>query len=286
MSVDSKFSAGNIAIHWRQFINRNRNNSPFLSGDTFSNLVDVSFFDKRELKAPQNLDKIARARTIFCPSHLYENMLVDFGNRIQAEILVLGNSDRDFSSPLKGLPKSVSAVYLQNSLYFDNMHRLLPIGIENLKLGMNGQKSLYAAKYFYAKKHNQLLVGPFSLTHPEREPLINLDQNKSKFIKSFTGRISPKKYAEISSSYKYVACPRGNGLDTHRFWESLYRGCYPVVIKSRWSNELIRLGIPLVEIENWGLEQMEELQNLKLNDFNPKDIEFLWADRWEKEFKF
>jgi hypothetical protein len=37
-------------------------------------------------------------------------------------------------------------------------------------------------------------------------------------------------YIKELSSYKFSLCIRGNGLDTHRFWESLYLGVIPVLI--------------------------------------------------------
>ena len=36
-------------------------------------------------------------------------------------------------------------------------------------------------------------------------------------------------YIEDMRSHKFVMCPRGNGIDTYRFWESLYLGVIPVV---------------------------------------------------------
>ena len=36
-------------------------------------------------------------------------------------------------------------------------------------------------------------------------------------------------YIEDIRSHKFVLCPRGNGIDTYRFWESLYLGAIPVV---------------------------------------------------------
>lgn len=30
----------------------------------------------------------------------------------------------------------------------------------------------------------------------------------------------------------FVLCPRGNGIDTHRFWEAIYMGCIPICLES------------------------------------------------------
>tara|TARA_R110000824_G_scaffold253449_1_gene442386 strand:- start:1469 stop:2326 length:858 start_codon:yes stop_codon:yes gene_type:complete len=36
-------------------------------------------------------------------------------------------------------------------------------------------------------------------------------------------------YIQEVRSHKFVLCPRGNGIDTYRFWESLYLGAIPIV---------------------------------------------------------
>lgn len=36
-------------------------------------------------------------------------------------------------------------------------------------------------------------------------------------------------YIKDVRSHKFVLCPRGNGIDTYRFWESLYLGAIPIV---------------------------------------------------------
>lgn len=36
-------------------------------------------------------------------------------------------------------------------------------------------------------------------------------------------------YMYTMASYKYVLCPMGNGLDTHRFWEAQLCGCIPII---------------------------------------------------------
>ena len=97
-------------------------------------------------------------------------------------------------------------------------------------------------------------------------------------------RMSPMKYAEYSSSFKYIAAPRGNGLDTHRFWEALYRGSYPVVIKSNWSRQVSALGIPIVEIDNWRPHTLMEILSVSRPVFDPHEIKPLWKSYWAHTF--
>ena len=49
---------------------------------------------------------------------------------------------------------------------------------------------------------------------------------------------SKQSFIENLNQNKYVACPEGWGLDTHRYWESLYFGVIPVVNNSYDYNKL------------------------------------------------
>ncbi len=50
-------------------------------------------------------------------------------------------------------------------------------------------------------------------------------------------------------SSKFVFCPRGNGIDTHRIWESLYMGSIPVV-KYENTHHLFT-DLPILFITDW-----------------------------------
>jgi Exostosin family len=59
------------------------------------------------------------------------------------------------------------------------------------------------------------------------------------------------RYVQGLRSHPFCLAPRGNGIDTHRIWESLYAGCIPIVQKV-----------------------------VALRDFN--DLPILFIDRWEQ----
>jgi len=68
----------------------------------------------------------------------------------------------------------------------------------------------------------------------ERQGVYNLFCNKryvtiGKTVNTIEGRTNFLR--EIKSHY-FVLCPRGNGIDTHRLWETLYMGSIPIVIKN------------------------------------------------------
>jgi hypothetical protein len=50
-------------------------------------------------------------------------------------------------------------------------------------------------------------------------------------------------------NHKYVICPRGNGLDTHRLWEALYMGTFPIVKKD--INNSFYSDMPILFVNDW-----------------------------------
>ena len=69
-------------------------------------------------------------------------------------------------------------------------------------------------------------------------------------------------------------CPEGNGVDTHRFWECLYVGGTPVVVKNKSMDSLYGR-VPAVVLNSWS-----EIRDSRL-------LEKLWHDArsklWQKE---
>ena len=54
-------------------------------------------------------------------------------------------------------------------------------------------------------------------------------QERIHFSKGPAIRKDFETYMREMASYKYVMCPMGNGVDTHRFWEAQVCGCIPII---------------------------------------------------------
>jgi hypothetical protein len=199
-------------------------------------------------------------------------------------ILILGNSDYDLTKNDIDLLSHLNLeIYAQNLNHRALNFNVLPIGLENRRLGVNGLKRYYKESFFKTPKQDKVLIGPFSMTHPERLDLLGLKHEEGPWD-FLEGRMKLAEYSKISSQYKFIACPRGNGLDTHRFWETLYRGSIPIVLRSTWSEMIQELGIPLLMVENWNAETLRKaiIDNL---DFEiPETIPALRMKFWKTKF--
>jgi hypothetical protein len=68
-----------------------------------------------------------------------------------------------------------------------------------------------------------------------------------------------KHYLQQIRNHSFVLCPRGNGVDTHRLWETLYMGSIPIVHKDiahrGW------MDLPILFIDSWEEVTEERLRN-------------------------
>jgi hypothetical protein len=272
----------NLGVRARQLMYRNRTSEPYISGDSIAKACDFELYKNRKNSKKEIVD----AKSIFCSSEKLEQMLDEFGDVINAKVLVLGNSDRDFFEVRSSFPESVKVVYLQNSHISDGFFQTLPIGIENLRHGRNGLLNLFRNPVPNRKVAEKILVGPFSPTHSERMELISWRQIKDERLHFQSEFLTPKTLADLAYSFKYIACPRGNGTDTHRFWEALYRGSIPVVKKSRWAQSIAELGFPVVQLSSWNFSEFcEKSKDLVGYSFDPKSIPFLWMGYWREAIR-
>jgi hypothetical protein len=105
-------------------------------------------------------------------------------------------------------------------------------------------------------------------------------------VEVISERLQPRAYDLLSKRFIAVAAVRGNGIDTHRLWESLYRGVSPIVQNDEWWISLNTLFPQVIAISEWSTAELElALNTAKKNYFNPAEIEALWMHFWEKRIQ-
>jgi len=274
-----------LAIRARQIAYRSRNSSPYLSGDAFATLADIVLSNEEQLG--RYLSSSQDHRIIFCRSDYLTELKRLNLNQEHKRILIAGNSDYDFTD-INQLPQGLfQRFYLQNSFISNNKDIFtLPIGIENLSIGINGLPKNLTATLDWNEKSKQILVGPISPTHRDRMDLIAVAESQKGAFELKKENISPSSFAKTMEKYRYIACPRGNGVDTHRFWETLYRGSIPIVLRNSWSQSLEHFKVPMIIINTWqeaeeAIEDFEQSVRVR----NPRSLDVLWIDYWQKVFK-
>ena len=265
-------------IRWR------RNSSPYLSGDLFSDMSDISVYPPRFRGRQPHLSEIRSAKVIFCPSDKLAIFLEKYHHEISAKVIVCGNSDYEFLEIPSNIPHSINQFFLQNSFVSDHpLVTTLPIGIENFRWGVNGNPDNLSPGRSWVQRKNEILIGPFGLTHPIRTEVRNEFFKSGDGFKFIENRLEPAEYDRLSREVRYVAAVRGNGVDTHRHWETLYRGGIPIIMEDGWSSGLNNLNLPFLKVAAWTSEQLRQIiRNEHELIFSPEKTPALWWPYWKK----
>lgn len=89
---------------------------------------------------------------------------------------------------------------------------------------------MYTVKSIFFDKKDKLFIPHFSNTHSSRENIKTIFNSLSYIDQG--NKTDFENYLKEINDYKFVLCPRGNGLDTHRFCEILIMGSVPIVEKN------------------------------------------------------
>jgi len=98
-------------------------------------------------------------------------------------------------------------------------------------------------------------------------------------IVSLEGR---RRFLESIRNHKFILCPRGNGVDTHRLWESLYMGSIPIVRRHIAMEDFYDL--PICWIDEWAQVTESflnsEYDRITATSWNLDKLKFsYWKDR-------
>ena len=107
----------------------------------------------------------------------------------------------------------------------------------------------------------------------KKSPIVN--------IKRFD---KPSEYFNEVSKYKFVLCPSGNGVDTHRLWESQILNSLPILLNSNFSSNLKNLRLPALYLDSWdelisfSKTDLDKIYEEKINNNN----HLIYLDYWKK----
>lgn len=97
----------------------------------------------------------------------------------------------------------------------------------------------------------------------------------------FYEKIPPAVIYDKTLESIYAFCPRGYGVDTHRFYECIYLGCVPIVLRTHTVFDRLYREFPCLVVERWA-DVTEELLDAcypecqaKMRDFHARYPRFL-----------
>jgi hypothetical protein len=183
----------------------------------------------------------------------------------EAKILILGHSDKEMGwfeiqrIFAAGGYDEVWATHHKRS--FGPRVRTLPLGLPLEQssppfdvLGDAQQLRSVFAKVAAPEPDSAKIMGAFSLkTHSSRARLAEILTaspigTMNDFPVTTQGRES---YLRAIKESGMVACPRGQGIDTYRFWETIYMGAVPIIVNPSKSFAQCIEGLPVIIVDRW-----------------------------------
>lgn len=265
---------------WRRRRFRHTTNAPYLSGDLFRSMADVVV----EPGVAPSGARLAAGRVIFVKTDLLRAFVADAAAARECRVLITGNSDHEIHDVPRTLPPKLVRWFAQNTFETSSILEPLPIGLENAALGNNGRPSLFrACRPAEVARKRLRAFAAFGPTTASRQGLIDVLE-ACPTVDVERRRLPPARFQATLRAYRFVIAPRGNGVDTHRFWEALYADAIPITARSAWSAAIAAAGVPVIEVDDW-----RELRTWTERDLaarsrewpeRPSALPWLWEPFW------
>lgn len=286
----------------------------FIQGEKFERMADFAYAppkrhqdDYRGLVNTFDINKL-RDRNIVFTTPFYVIGLLDIIKDLpQKFVIVTHNGDNRIDdggvTTLDGagnvvrtdafiIPDNVIKWFAQNVNALNPRIESIPIGLENdMWFPEIDKKSRMIAKLQEPKSYRNLVY----MNHTERTNakertiLYELLEHKP-WVDSvrYTNGYEFGQYIDNVYNHKFVVCPQGNGMDTHRTWETLYMGSIPIEKRNR--NNRFYNNLPICFVNEWEeitedflIKTWKEIEDIKSYFDGDKDI--LTFKYWENKIR-
>jgi hypothetical protein len=222
-----------------------------------------SFFDNHNIKTINNPNDIPNSNSIlFIGSHTNSIDSLDhikkyfevISKKPYTYIIIVGKGDGTLY--LDRIPINIKYIFATNTDYYHPIIKFLPMGSDFRSISSFKKSDINKANINKAninnKERNILCYCNFSLdTHKSRINIFNYIKNKSFITFESMGTflkysISRDTFFERLGNSKFTICPRGNARDTFRFYDSIYSGSIPIVVREQFHNLKLFDNIPIL----------------------------------------
>ena len=286
-------------------------NNLYITSNDFADIADVNYSERRSQFKVNNLDrkiveisndpnflclttnlinfKVFDNSVIFCNTNQVDNLFYHIKklDNLKNITLITHQTDQMIDKSFyQKKPESIINWYSVNVDYKSDYLHSIPIGLASdfsLKNLTKENFDDFSIENF--KKDNSKIYLNFNINtnFKERNGIQEFFKNKE-FATLDLVEPNKNKYLKNIKRFGFVLCPWGNGIDTHRFWETLYAGSIPV---TKWHQTYKAAeNLPVLFVDNYEDITEDLLRNymdgLTLQNYN---FEVLTKDYWVKRIK-
>lgn len=200
---------------------------------------------------------------MFCYGHRIDELSSHMDKFKNPFILLTHNSDYNITDCPSVLDiigcENLIMWFAQNVEYTHDKIHFLPIGIAN-RMWEHGNLSIFENLEFVEKDENVYMCFKEETNFEARSSCLEILNPTIDFLPM----IEPHENIRILQRYKFCVCPEGNGFDTHRLWEALYVKTIPILLRSKFSENIQNTTkLPMILLDSW-----EELDVDNLPDYD------------------
>lgn len=253
-----------------------------ISGNGIAKICNMSVNDLNNISEVD----IREAASIFVKSDNLISFLEEYSGIVSEKTIISGNGDTNFDTELD-LFKIPKRLFLQNLGFEPSVKsiQLLPIGLENYEHLRSGFSFLHKPLK-NQRVEQKILVPPMSPSNSVRKRVLDdLELADKELFQIETEFRSVLNYFKLTKDFKFVLVCEGNGHDTHRLWEVLYQNSFPVLLNTPFSQNIKKMGFPVLII-NSIIEVNKDILEAHLLENSlstPTEIIQLWLPYWERE---
>ena len=219
-----------------------------ITGERIKNIAPIQVNTKQDLNNSLLLPDIIYVKTDYIAGAM--DIL---RKRDKPCSIITHNSDYPIGEQLYlKKPETIKFWYAQNVDYSDSNLVPVPLGCENPITPTGYSGNMQVLNNLIEKgivKDNLVLFNMNINTNvKKRKPAHDYFCGK-KWVNYINYGISFDECMLQTARSKYVICPQGNGIDSHRVWETLYLGGIPIVKKCIHFDSFRKL--PILIVDDW-----------------------------------
>ena len=287
-----------------------KDNNLFITSNDFANFSNF-VYSNREKYEPEDINKnneiieisnnpdfkyiiykklnfeIKENDTIFCNTNQINNLFYHLKKTKRVKNITLITHQTDTLITKKDFDRKPECIekWFSVNVGFDHPNLIpIPIGIASdfsLKNLNSTDFSDFNKNNFYKDEIKMYINFKTNTNFHERKLLYKQFENKS-WVDIDPPDLNKNIYLNKLKISSFVLCPWGNGIDTHRFWETLYSGSIPVTKKHKTYEAAKDLPVLFVDDYNEiGFDLLSDfMKNLDLKKYNFKK---LTKNYWNEE---
>ena len=214
--------------------------------------------------------------------------------RLTRKLIILVTGEGDFPCDefrQKFLPANVTWWFATNVTCSHPRVSPLPLGLGSPQSGMTLRAEEISGMRAEGRPRDRWLYVNFRPdTNPRvRQPVFDDFQCRSKSGDWITFQPPSERGTNAGFlgeliRHRFVLCPPGNGVDTHRMWEALLAGAVPVVLRSRAMEPFAHL--PILFVEDFRRVTKELLEAALQKHPNPPPVPpLMTSDFWQEKIR-